>query len=100
MRAMKTFHLTTGFSPELAMQIRRSRAGQAHFAGTGPFGATCGECVFLGYWKQVRNISGDTVKSQRAGGCEKFRQLTGKNGPVVPPRTEACRYFQRKTGAP
>jgi hypothetical protein len=90
--------LTPGYSPELAVQIRRSREGQAHFAGTGPFGATCSECAFLGYWKQIRNASGDTVKSQRVGGCEKFRQLTGKHGPVVPPDTEACRYFQRREG--
>jgi hypothetical protein len=90
---MKTApHLTTGYSPELTTQIRRSREGQAHFAGTGPFAATCGECAFLGYWKQVRNASGDTVKSLRVGGF----QLTGKHGPVVPPGTEACRYFQRR----
>ena len=94
-----TLHLTAGYSPELTTQIRRSREGQAHFAGTGPFAATCGECAFLGYWKQVRNASGDTVKSQRTGGCEKFFQLTGKHGPVVPPRTEACRYFQRRESA-
>ena len=91
-----TLHFTAGYSPELTTQIRRSREGQAHFAGTGPFAATCGECAFLGYWKQVRSAGGDTVKSLRVGGCEKFFQLTGKHGAVVPPRTDACRYFQRR----
>ena len=91
-----TPYLTEGHSPELAMQIKRSRPGMAHFAGTGPFGATCGGCVFLGYWKKIRNASGDTVKSQRVGGCEKFHQLTRRHGPVVPPGTDACRYFQRR----
>jgi hypothetical protein len=40
-----TSFLTTGHSPELAKQIQRTREGQAHFAGTGPLGATCGECA-------------------------------------------------------
>src|SRR5262245_3700734 len=89
-------NLTAGHSPELASQIRRSRAGQAHFAGTGPFGATCGECIFLSYWKKILNARGDTIRSERVGGCERFHQLTGKHGAVVPPGTEACRYFQRR----
>ena len=91
-----TSHLTAGHAPELARQISRTREGQAHFAGTGPFGATCGECVYLGYWRQRRNRSGDVAKTERTGGCEKFHQLTGKHGPVVPPGTDACRYFQRR----
>jgi hypothetical protein len=90
------FRLTVGYSPELTMQIRRSREGQAHFAGTGPFGATCGECVYLGYWRQRRNGSGEIVKTERDGGCEKFYQLTGKHGPAVPAGTEACRHFERR----
>ena len=94
---MKTAsHFTAGYSPELTRQITRSREGQAHFAGTGPFGATCGECVHLGYWRQRRNRSGDVVKSVRVGGCEQFYKLTGKHGPVVPSGTEACRYFERR----
>ena len=71
-------HLTPVYTPELAQQIRASRPGHAHFADTGPFGATWRRVVFLGYWKQIRNASGDTVKSQRVGGCEKFLQLTGQ----------------------
>jgi len=47
-------------------------------------------------WKRVRNAAGDTVKSQRVGGCEKSFQLSGKHGSVVPLGTEACRYFQRR----
>ena len=77
-------------------QTPTGRQGASSWAATGPFGATCGDCVFLGYWKQIRNAAGDTVKSQRAGGCEKFFQLTAKHGPVVPSGTEACRHFQRR----
>ena len=89
-------NLAAGYPPEFTSQIRRSREGQAHFAGTGPFGAICGECVYLGYWRQRLNGNGEIVKTERVGGCEKFHQLTGKHGPVVPPGTEACRHFQRR----
>jgi hypothetical protein len=91
-----TSFLTSGHSPELAKQIQRTREGQAHFAGTGPLGATCGECTHLGYWKQTHNAKGDTVKTQHVGGCAQFHKLTGKHGPVVPPGTVACRYFERR----
>ena len=88
--------LTTGHSPELAAQIRQSRPGMAHFAATGPFGATCGECAYLGYWRQRRSGNGEIVNTERTGGCEKFHELTGKHGAVVPPGTEACRHFARR----
>jgi hypothetical protein len=88
--------LTTGHLPELAKQIQRSREGKAHFAGTGLFGATCGECAYLGYWRQRRNGNGEIVKTERVGGCEKFHQLTGKHGAAVPPATAACRHFERR----
>ena len=63
---------------------------------TGPFGATCGECAYLGYWRQRRSGNGEIVKTERTGGCAKFHELTGKHGAVVPPGTEACRYFERR----
>jgi hypothetical protein len=88
--------LTTGHLPELAQQIQRSREGQAHFAGTGPFAATCGECEFLGYWRQRRSASGEIIKTQRAGGCAQTYKLTGKHGAAIPPATSACRYFVRR----
>jgi hypothetical protein len=91
-----TPHLTEGYEPTLAMQIKRSRPGMAHFAATGPFGTTCKECIYLGDWKQTRNASGEIVSTKRWGGCRKFRELTGKHGDAVPPGTESCRYFLRR----
>src|SRR6478672_5354061 len=88
--------LTTGHEPELAQQIQRTREGQAHFAGTGPFGATCGECEHLGYWRQRRSRSGEIIKTERVGGCAQTFKLTGKQGAVIPPATSACRYFARR----
>jgi hypothetical protein len=57
----RTSHLTPGHPDALAHQIRTTH--QAHFANTGPFGATCAECIFLGYDRQIRNENGDTVKT-------------------------------------
>jgi hypothetical protein len=56
--------------------------GMAHFAGTGPYGKTCGDCKFLTF------IKGNHAR------CEQFRRLMGKYGPAdIPYRTHACKYF-------
>jgi hypothetical protein len=93
-----TPNLTAGFPPLAEQQIRQTYEGQAHFAGSGPFGATCGECAHLGYYRQVRNGRGETVATPFTGGCSKFYQLTGKHGPVVPGHAESCRHFERREG--
>jgi hypothetical protein len=89
-------HLTCGYSETLEHQLRSTHCGQAYFGNTGPFGATCGECTFLGYHRQHRNKAGDTVKTTYRGGCQKFFELTGKHGAIVPANAPACRYFERK----
>jgi hypothetical protein len=94
LKARASQHLTAGHTPELAAQMRATRPGQAHWAGTGPAGKTCGQCSHLGYWEQVRNSTGDTVYSRHRTGCAKFFQLTGKHGAVIPPAAGACRHFQ------
>ena len=97
---VKTAHLTHGFAPELERsKLLRSRPGMAHFAATGPFGATCGDCRFLGYWKQHRNGSDEIIRTSRAKGCGEFHRLTGRHGAALPEHTEACKYFQRKEEA-
>ena len=95
----RTPHLTQDYPDVLAHRIRTTHPGQAHFANTGPFGATCGDCVFLGYHRQIRNNSGDTIKTVHRSGCGKFHELTNKHGPVVPAHAAACRYFERKGGS-
>jgi hypothetical protein len=89
-------YLTPGHSTTLDQQIHSTHKGQAHFGNTGPFGATCGECVFLGYYQQHFNKAGDNIKSTYRGGCKKFHELTGTHGAVVPANALACRYFERK----
>ena len=93
------YHLSDGYPPELAAMMRATKPGQAHWAGTGPAGKTCGDCVHLGYLRQHRNASGDLVKSERTGGCQRYFQLTGKHGAVIPPSACACRHFQPQNEA-
>jgi hypothetical protein len=90
----RTPHLTAGYSAELEQQIRRTEPGQAHWAGSGPPGATCCACQFLGYWRHIRNESGDILRSTKSHGCEQFFKLTGKHGPAVSRGADACRYFE------
>src|SRR5512138_3619008 len=97
--AMKTSAHLTSINPEFERQVARTRPGMAHFAGTGPFAATCGECVSWNYWRQIRNASGDLVRTTKNQGCEKYFELTGKHGPALPPGTEACRHFERRKGS-
>ena len=95
-RLTLTSNLTRGYSDTVEQQIRATHRGQAYFGHTGPFGATCGDCVFLGYWRQHQDRFGNATKSTRTGGCAKFFELTKRHGPVVPPQAPACRYFKRK----
>jgi hypothetical protein len=64
--------------------------------GARPFGATCGECEFLGDWRHYYNSHGDVVRSEYTGGCSMFRRLGGKLGPVVPRDAPSCKYFERR----
>ena len=96
-----TSHLTVGYSPAFAAQVRKTKPGMACWAAGGPFGATCGTCGYFGYWKQIRNKSGDTVGTEyRKGCCGKFFELTDTHGQRVPPHTEACRYKLRDERKP
>jgi hypothetical protein len=90
--------LTPGYAPELAQQIKRTVRGMAHFAGTGPSGATCGTCQHLGYFRQRINAQGVVVHTERCGGCAAFNRLTGKHGDAPPPRTPGCKYYEKAEG--
>jgi hypothetical protein len=87
-------YLMPGSSEVLEHQLRTTHPGMAHFANTGPFGATCGNCAMLGYHRQHRNTSGDLIKTTFTHGCAKFYALTGTHGPRVPTNAAACRHFE------
>jgi sarcosine oxidase delta subunit len=81
-------------------QMRATYPGQAHWAGSGPSGKTCGDCACLGYYKQRRNARGDIIRSEHTGGCRRFFELTGNHGPVIPASAGACRHFETKQTEP
>ena len=59
--------------------------GMAHFAGSGPEGRRCLECI---HW---------TIFGRRkTPGCQKYWRMTGDAGKAVPGSTPACRHFEGK----
>lgn len=95
---LKTLHLTDGYSPEEARQHRQTVPGMAFFSATGPLGRCCEECAFYGCNHVVRNKAGDAVRTVfHSNRCAKFSELVGgKRGDPIPPKTEACKYFEVK----
>jgi hypothetical protein len=72
----------------------QTEPGMAHFAGTGPAGATCGKCGFWGYKKPT---SRDRMVSHN--GCYKYYELMKKDGPAIKASLPACKYYE-ETAAP
>jgi hypothetical protein len=68
--------------------IMRTEAGMAHFAGTGPMDETCGSCT---HWQSI-------PKRSLVMHCAKFRQMTGRKGPMVPVKSAnwACRHWGKR----
>jgi len=87
--------LTPGYGEIAERQHAKTYAGMAFFAATGPFGKTCGDCVFYGAaYQRIRNASGEIVKTRRKPrSCGKHQDLGGKGGDI-PAHTEACRYYE------
>lgn len=59
--------------------------GMAHFAGTGPEGATCGDC---------------NARTVLDGRCSVYRDLMKARGAKVPAGSAACRHYvpQKRRG--
>lgn len=58
--------------------------GMAHFAGTGPKGKCCGDCVEL----MPRT-------GARGYGCERYRRMMGRQPEnEIPRQAKACKYFE------
>lgn len=69
--------------------------GMAHFAGTGPAGTYCRECLWWGFFlKDHWNVA--------HAACEKHRKLTKqlrvpRGGlPPVPSGARSCKYFEAR----
>lgn len=87
----------TVIDPNTERLRRATYPGMAHFAGTGPKGKTCRECVF---WTNCGLLVKYYSKSGMYGGtikplaCAKYKELMrGEIGPAVPHDASACKYF-------
>lgn len=75
------------------------KPGMASYAGTGPYGATCGTCRSRSYWRaakgkfnqQTGQIEERRVRSQA---CKMFLVLTHRHGPPVQKEWPACKYYE------
>jgi hypothetical protein len=88
MTLIMTRHLTA--ATELERQMAATHVGMPHWAGSGPAGATCDDCVFF---KRA-----DLGRSRLDGKCQK--RLPGIKKPTTvdpyPASTAACRYLERR----
>lgn len=79
--------------PLLGAQIRHTVRGMAHFAGSGPLDAVCGQCTHFGGKRPRRDrVDGEFKKHL----CRAYTFVSGGQRATtgIPPRTPACRYFE------
>jgi hypothetical protein len=75
-------HLTRDKWSELAAG---TMPGMAYFSGTGPLGATCGECSHCAL-----------AEKTRIPHCAKATQMRGKKSTPIRKSIAACKYFENK----
>jgi hypothetical protein len=102
-------NLTRAHNPRTSAMIEASRPGMAHFAGTGPEGRSCRECIHWSRkWKDIEHD--ESIKSgefKYAHGvlmprrCRKFwRMMNRQRGKSLPHRMASCRHFSENPDAP
>ena len=80
---------------------RASHPGMAHFAGTGPHGSTCRECIFWAHGPHdYRAKNGKYRGLIEPATCKKFQQMTGVMGSKIPDDALACKYFEQNETVP
>ncbi|MDH7790710.1 hypothetical protein [Ochrobactrum sp. AN78] len=89
--------------------VSKTYLGQAHFAGTGPTGKTCRECIFWHQWKWKKPANGKyervSCSPDRYGKAHRIhagepkkarcnRPIANKANRLIPHFAEACRLFE------
>jgi hypothetical protein len=69
--------------------------GMAHWAGSGPEGATCGKCRFYGY----TFVKSNGNHANKRSACESFYKMTGRHGGTLEERQTGCKYFSKNPQA-
>lgn len=82
------------------------KPGMAFFAGTGPYGKTCGTCKHRGVVRQSQKATySERLKefvhrSYRTTQCAMFKKLSGNHGGSGDKNWSACKYFEDKAKKP
>lgn len=85
-------HFTRVYDAKTEAALSKTHAGQAHFAGTGPDGKSCRQCVhwaFAGHYA-IRSHHGGALKPAP---CGQFKRMMNAAGAPVPAKAKACRFF-------
>lgn len=91
-------HLTAAPIDVLA---RASHSGMAHFAGTGPHGKSCRECLFWAHGPHDYRAKGGKHRGLiEPAACNKYQQITSQKGGRIPDDAAACKYFDQNTIVP
>jgi hypothetical protein len=72
-----------------------AKAGMAYFAGSGPFGETCGNCEHCGPTSHTDRKTGKVR-------CAMYRKLPGggRRGETISKQYAACKYFSARPKPP
>ena len=94
-----TIPLTDMFDKVTEDGFRKSPPGMAHWAGTGPKGKVCRQCIH--YTNEGRySLGGKHPGWLKPGRCTKFGAMMRKKGPTFPIRTLACKHFEENPNPP
>lgn len=86
------FNLTNPEGDREFQKRAATHVGMAHFAGSGPAGATCRHCV---HWQHAdwHSNSGKHGGAPKDSACAEHRRLSANPGAKVPHSAMACKYF-------
>jgi hypothetical protein len=81
--------------PTTTRMARATFTGMAHFAGTGPEGMSCRQCLHWDHREyDYHSKNGKYHGLIKAASCKKFKAMTNKQGDPVPDNADACKYFE------
>lgn len=86
--------LTDMFDETAEKGFRKTPDGMAHWAGTGPKGRSCRECIHYDADKRYR------TGMLRPGRCKKYGAMMRRKGPTFPHETQACKHFEANPAPP
>lgn len=75
---------------------RATHPGMAHFAGSGPRGKTCRECIFWAHGPHDYRAKGGKYRGLiEPAICKKYQSFMQHEGSKIPDDAAACKYFDQ-----